>query len=313
MSGSYRKHLSDIEGGIRALEKAGIRVLAPRHVTVKKVDGDFVHLQGDAGQPVSLEKRHLSQIKRSDLLYVVNPGGYIGQSTALEIGFALAIGVPVYCKEPPSDVVLQGLTRFCLQPEDIASDVEQAMVSQRNTPVVDFKSFQKAVEHMVMSKGFSSESPRDVVLLLVEEVGELARGVREETGLKVRRRVTARRKRISEELADCLIYLADLANLSDVDLRQAVQDKLAKTSSTKWEEHIVLSERELEIVRAISRGYAVDEIAARLHISRATVSRHIQGIKAKLGLADTAGILALTRHLREAEITAVSAGRQRTS
>ena len=38
---------------------------------------------------------HLSKIDMADEVYVVNPGGYVGSSTAREIAYALAHGKPV--------------------------------------------------------------------------------------------------------------------------------------------------------------------------------------------------------------------------
>lgn len=39
-----------------------------------------------------VDQVHLEKIRMSDLVYVVNPNGYIGESTAKEINFAINIG-----------------------------------------------------------------------------------------------------------------------------------------------------------------------------------------------------------------------------
>jgi NTP pyrophosphatase (non-canonical NTP hydrolase) len=83
---------------------------------------------------------------------------------------------------------------------------------------------------MVAARGFGDESLRDVVLLLVEEVGEVAKAVRRLTGLKTYTATPKEQKKVAHELADCLIYLLDLANLADVDLDQAFQEKEALNS-----------------------------------------------------------------------------------
>ncbi|TMR92745.1 response regulator [Nonomuraea basaltis] len=51
-----------------------------------------------------------------------------------------------------------------------------------------------------------------------------------------------------------------------------------------------LSEREIEVVRAIARGRTNQEIAAELFISLSTVKGHVSGIQAKLAVRNRVGI-----------------------
>ncbi|MEU7693002.1 response regulator transcription factor [Microbispora hainanensis] len=53
-----------------------------------------------------------------------------------------------------------------------------------------------------------------------------------------------------------------------------------------------LSNRELEVVRAVARGRTNQEIAAELFISLSTVKGHVAGIQAKLGLRNRVEIAA---------------------
>jgi DNA-binding NarL/FixJ family response regulator len=53
-----------------------------------------------------------------------------------------------------------------------------------------------------------------------------------------------------------------------------------------------LSDRELEVVRAIARGLTNQEIAAALFISLSTVKSHVSGIQAKLGARNRVAIAA---------------------
>jgi len=72
----------------RELTLAGHIVLAP---------GVFAHT-GDritGWQKRRLDALHLAKIDRADWVYVVNPGGYIGESTRREIAYAEAAGKPV--------------------------------------------------------------------------------------------------------------------------------------------------------------------------------------------------------------------------
>ncbi|MFG1999925.1 response regulator [Spirillospora sp. NPDC048911] len=53
-----------------------------------------------------------------------------------------------------------------------------------------------------------------------------------------------------------------------------------------------LSNRELEVVRALARGRTNQEIASELFISLSTVKSHVSGIQAKLGVRNRVGIAA---------------------
>jgi DNA-binding NarL/FixJ family response regulator len=53
-----------------------------------------------------------------------------------------------------------------------------------------------------------------------------------------------------------------------------------------------LSEREIEVVRAIARGLTNQEIAAELFITLSTVKSHVSGIQTKLGARNRVGIAA---------------------
>ena len=51
----------------------------------------------------NLDLLHLEKISISDEILVLNVGGYIGESTAREIAFAVARGIPVRYLEPLGD------------------------------------------------------------------------------------------------------------------------------------------------------------------------------------------------------------------
>ncbi|MEV6417580.1 hypothetical protein [Kribbella sp. NPDC051718] len=51
-------------------------------------------------QKVALGALHLSKIDLADRVLVVNPGGYIGESTSREIAYARATGKPISFTDP---------------------------------------------------------------------------------------------------------------------------------------------------------------------------------------------------------------------
>lgn len=63
---------------------------------------DFRPLPVERGMSIdAIEQRFLDAIKKSDFSYVYNPESYIGLSAALEMGFAIGEGKPIYAKETP--------------------------------------------------------------------------------------------------------------------------------------------------------------------------------------------------------------------
>ena len=62
----------------------------------------------EAGLTVkSIEDHHLLAIKQADFLWLYAPEGYVGISSAFEVGFASAVGLPVFSSHKVSDVMLR--------------------------------------------------------------------------------------------------------------------------------------------------------------------------------------------------------------
>ena len=51
-------------------------------------------------QKAALDTLHLRKIDLADRVLVVNPGGYVGESTSREIAYARATGTPVSFTRP---------------------------------------------------------------------------------------------------------------------------------------------------------------------------------------------------------------------
>jgi len=193
----------------------------------------FVLLEGETGSPKEIQAGHMRAIRQSDFLYVVNPGGNLGTSATLEIGFALALGIPVFCLAPPTEWVIDIF--LTVEPDvnrirERLTDVAAETVPKR----ADLITLQSYIRRVVHLRGFEKETLRDVMLLLVEEVGELAKAVRKRTGLKIAVADPDVHRSVAMELADCLIYLLDLANLAEIDLDAAFRSKEVINSQKVW-------------------------------------------------------------------------------
>ena len=95
---------------------------------------------------------------------------------------------------------------------------------------------QTDIAALIIERGWEKENVEDVFLLLVEEIGELAKEVRKHTGKHVdRTRVKqVTHEELEGEFADVLNYLLDLANHMNVDLERAYRNKQIEVATRKW-------------------------------------------------------------------------------
>ena len=82
----------------RDLPLAGVIVVGPS-VFTSSVDGEPAGKVTDE-QKAALDELHLRKIDLADRVHVINPGGYIGESTRREIMYAQATGKPVSFSDP---------------------------------------------------------------------------------------------------------------------------------------------------------------------------------------------------------------------
>ena len=87
--GSMR-FVEEMRAANRELTLAGIIVVAPG-----ETDGSIT-----GEQRAALGALHLRKIDLADRVLVVNPGGYVGESTSREIAHARATGKPVSFTDP---------------------------------------------------------------------------------------------------------------------------------------------------------------------------------------------------------------------
>lgn len=91
---------------------------------------------------------------------------------------------------------------------------------------------QAYVWQMNKDRGFHTNTPEQKLLLLMEEVGELAKAIRKTIGLGFSE--TTKVTEVADELADVQIILLGLASLLDVDMLEAVKQKEEKNKTRTW-------------------------------------------------------------------------------
>lgn len=236
ISGSFRRSFTGISETVQKFESLGVRVLSPKASKVVNPGEEFAILEtDDTKDPKTLEQRHLDAITNADALYLYDPDGYIGDSSKMELGWAIALGKPVFCKELVDDSTLGLFCGKVATPEQVKTELESRSPIESINERSSVPSLQNYIHDMVVRRGFDEETPRDALLLLVEEIGELAKAMRKYIGLKTDQNKQERYTQLEHEMADVFIYLLDIANLLDISLVSALKDKEAENEKRNWQ------------------------------------------------------------------------------
>lgn len=241
ISGSFRKHLTDVTKVISQFNNIEVKINSPRFTAPKNPGDEFILFEGEETEdPKTLENIHLKAISTSDFLYVVNPNGYIGNSTVMEIGYAISRGIPVYSMEKPEEAMLNLYIEKYGDPKEIIKyhTNNYGHRTQKDLPKSKgLIELQHYIHEKVKSRGFDDESPKDLLVLLMEEVGEFAKALRKYSGIKVDEERAAKYPALQEEIADVLIYIVDLANTLNIDLDESYRLKEESNDQRFWSKH----------------------------------------------------------------------------
>ncbi|MGH9793386.1 MAG: MazG nucleotide pyrophosphohydrolase domain-containing protein [Candidatus Acidiferrales bacterium] len=221
LSGTYRKDPEGLKLIYHHLADLGCLILSPSNVEyAREVDG-FVYMRGEEQQaPESIELRHLDAIQKASFVWLHAPEGYVGPTASLEVGFAHANGIPVFARNPLQDPILQSFVKLVKSPDEV---VNRLVSGGYFIPSPGVSAFQNYYRRIAAHRGYEKEDAKDCLVLLFEEVGELARAIRQRE--KMVRHGDLRDTSEAQELADVFIYAVHLANTLGLDLSRAVRDK----------------------------------------------------------------------------------------
>lgn len=90
-----RRFKPEIVKMVEKLKKMGVVVYAP-YLHEGKDEWNKMSNQYKRFTALGLTHDHFYKIRMADVVYVYNKNGYAGPSTTLEIGFAVAMGKPIY-------------------------------------------------------------------------------------------------------------------------------------------------------------------------------------------------------------------------
>lgn len=89
-------------------------------------------------------------------------------------------------------------------------------------------------EKVFISRGFDKDSLENKTILLMEEIGELAKAIRKHIGMGIDKDKVEHYSNIKEEIADVLIVLISIANRLDINISEALIAKEKINAERKW-------------------------------------------------------------------------------
>ncbi len=99
----------------------------------------------------------------------------------------------------------------------------------------DLVDIQKYINDVLELRGFNSQSAQDKMLLLTEEIGELAKAVRKSaTSMPIDYEKMQNYDTVESEVADVFIVLLSLCNVLKIDIYEAFIAKEKENTERAW-------------------------------------------------------------------------------
>ncbi len=112
LCGSYHKAPERLRRLFCELETAGCRILSPISLDFGSNDTFVTTPTESELSPSDIERFHLRAIRDASFIFVHAPDGYIGLSTAYELGYASALGKPAFTHTQLVDEMLRTRTHI---------------------------------------------------------------------------------------------------------------------------------------------------------------------------------------------------------
>ena len=108
------------------------------------------------------------------------------------------------------------------------------MAELKTYPVLS--DYQEYIKQLCKERGWDKNNPLEIFLLFSEEVGELAKSIRNRLKLYHEEGKIQKNDDLGHELADIFSYLIDIANYFEIDLEKAFRDKEKLNSKRNWKQ-----------------------------------------------------------------------------
>ena len=133
VSGSFHRHLQPIQEAVELFTAHGAIVLSPADPRVVDRFGEFLFVASDLRRSIrGVQSRHLDAIGSSALVWLECPDGYVGSSAAMEVGYAIAAGVPVVSSSPPADLTLRQFVQIVSGPTEALTQSRRQRIPRQH-------------------------------------------------------------------------------------------------------------------------------------------------------------------------------------
>lgn len=98
------------------------------------------------------------------------------------------------------------------------------------------REIQEYIREVIKIRGFANESVEQKMLMLIEEVGEVAKAIRKDKAkMGIDKNKISNYDTIESEIADVFIVLVSMCNVLDIDLFSVLKDKERENIDRQWE------------------------------------------------------------------------------
>lgn len=210
--------LAIVTGGNASSASAAERLRGAGFIARVLVDGAELGERefGTRAHQPSLFGEEQDVLSVADFLWLADFGNAQAKGVEARVELAATLGLPVFALTTSLLAFVPDEVQFVHDPRDVAGAPSMRVVEA----VEGLAKLQRYYQGVSEERGWSAEKPQDTILMLIEELGELAREIRVSAGL-ARHHAHARHE-VEDELADVQLYLVHLADGLGVDLANAV-------------------------------------------------------------------------------------------
>lgn len=188
----------------------------------------------------SLLKYYFTNYESERIWLDVRMGNKRGQHLYKKIGFKKegVLRKSVFTGTDFEDLIILSILKEDYFNRKLFSEDEKNQLALLNKlhSETSVKELQEYFYEILEIRGFSSQTIKDKIMLLIEEVGELAKAIRKnEKDSLIDRSKISDSDTIESEVADVFIILISICNLLNIDLFQSILGKEKINSGRKWE------------------------------------------------------------------------------